>query len=297
MRRLLLKGFVFLAAAAAVLDPLSAFILRRQVLAEGLGLTQDGRHVYDAVYRSRKPSTATMAAVGDSVALQIVARQVRTESRVLNLATYFSVSMAGQYLLVRNALQSQPHLKAIVLVCHPMSFSNDLDHRWIYPHFVKPLVFADTLDVLTPHTRARLGQSPWFALYPRPLAKTFAWTPVTDYGAFARGPRPPLAPTSVEYLRIIADTCRARGVAFRVHPVPVDGRRTSDLDKLRRAVAEAGLHPLLGDYFADLETLDPSYFQVDRIHIRGDHLDEIARHFQWWWRDEASSSSPRAATP
>jgi hypothetical protein len=289
--RLALKAVLFTVLGGFLLNALSGLVLRHKTVADGLGLTDEARHVHDARYKSLRPSLAAFVAVGDSVAHQLVAQQALTNPNVENLATYHSVSLVGQYLLARNALRSHPRVRSIVLIYIPGSFSNDLDYRWVYPHFVKPLVDREAMSALSPRALAQLRRSPWFPIYPFPLSKTMAWVPFTDYGALEAGPprhhRGDLAPISLEYLQAMRALCQAHGVSFRVYSPPLHPRRVPDLSEMSTVIAEAGLEKSFRHYVDTVRVLDASDFQADRVHIRRERVAALAEMYQWWWNSAA----------
>jgi hypothetical protein len=230
-----------------------------------------GREVWLAMDHARDATSATTLILGDSVARQLYDRRNESSTGFLHVTSNQAISMAGQELLLRFALQSNPQLKRVVLLSHPSGFFNDLDQPFTYNYFAKPFCNLATWPQLSSLVKERMARKVelWAAFLPlvkaSQLLSNVNYTP-SGGSLNATGA---LAPITTEALQSMQNLCAARGIAFELRSPPVSSEQ--NYERLRADVREHGMEGLFAGYFATMPFL-PARIFVDEIHIVGTEL-------------------------
>lgn len=274
MQRFLLK-LTFFSATCFVLLNLAAMFYAKT---SPRRVNDPGGEIYDAIKRSHESSTASTVVIGDSVAHQLLTGH--TPPGMLNLATNQAISMCGQYLLAKTAIEHDPAIKEIILAYQPIVFINNLDQTFCFNYFVRPFY---------PHTEYRAGMSPEIMtlINRRPAARLvvlplFRYTTLLfdiDYSQDA--PKPTytyLAPVSIDYLRKLADLCDQHKIRLRIVSTPISRDRNYDQAQFEKEVTAANLEKLFPDYTNTVRLVDPTQL-VDSIHFKEDKIDENSAIF------------------
>ena len=232
--------------------------------------------VWQALDHATTRGSASTIVLGDSVARQIYNRQNELQTGFLHLTTNQAVSMAGQEILLRRAIDNNPRIKRVVLLYVPESYSNDLDQQFTFNYFAKPFCDFSTWSTLTPLVRERMRRRPeiWAAFLP--LVKATQLLSNVDYSRFARfsstaGPH--LSEVSVEALRRMQELCTQLGISFELRSPPIASGGITNLQMLRDTVQAAHLDGIFARYFGSIRELPRDVFS-DGTHIRANKLHE-----------------------
>jgi hypothetical protein len=288
----------FCAGLVAVLFIVEALLHWRNVRQHGRQLLT--RDVYQVVESAHRPDPrVTRLCVGDSVARQFFRPGHEPNSRVRYLATNQTVSLAGHYYLVRDALPQCPNVREVDLFLFYGSWRNDLSgplpHDYFCGHFHSLDEVAEVFDVRRDFSlsAAHLGR----VLLPNLMAENSRWrggqtlnlrfSPVASVTPTDKSepvlsmlsqlcrrhdegnPIVPSDMTTVQvctlawhYLARLRELCHARGVRLRVLPTPCpDDRRLVGADRVY-------------DSDATMLYLDPAEFR-DGIHFKPESIDRV----------------------
>lgn len=240
-----------------------------------------GREVYQALQEARRPSAARIVLLGDSVGTQLYTFHGRPRNDVRVLCSNAAISMAGQYIVLLEALRAGMLRDCeVVLAYHPDSFRFDLQDKYTYQYFLKPFFRRENRPLLSDTVMERLRPIPWHRAVFLPAVRYSNWTPRWQ------GPTPPIGrrssayirDVSAEYLVRLADLARREGFALHVVPPPIcdSWAATFDPARFQAEVRELGLEDLFGPYIADLPVRPRDWFRDDDvIHLRASKLQEL----------------------
>lgn len=206
--------------------------------------------------------------LGDSVAKQLYSMEANQDS-VQALSCNQAISLAGQYFLLENFLESNPpdpaHPYPVVLIYHPQSFNNNLDELFTYHNFVKNFYTEPYVSEYAPVVQTSLNEIPYKWLARNPFIRTTNWAPQIHFDH--KRVRPILSPITQVYLPKIAALCKAKGVPFRIVPPIIAEGKKYRVDQLRAALAEhPDLQPYFAGYFESIKYMPTAAF-VDSIHL------------------------------
>jgi hypothetical protein len=265
-------------AAFAVLGIVCLDAMARVVLATPLTEILVNPEVYRSQRRARLSPQKTTLVLGDSVARQLYNQNNEEATGFLHLTTNQAVSMVGQYLLLREALEHHARVERVVLVIRPHSFRNDLAQGYTFNSFVKPFCTFSNWAELSDSVRERLRRHPAFWLGLLPLVKATRIGSEVDYSVYSADPdltaQPSLSPVSVEYLKKIAEVAKARGIRLELRGVPIKDVPATDLEPLKKDVADNGLSEVFAGYFESITVMPEARF-FDKAHLKPDEVDKL----------------------
>jgi len=226
-----------------------------------------GGEIYDAIHRSHQPSACPTIVVGDSVCHQLLTGYAPPD--ILSLGTNQAISMCGQYLIARSAIEHDPAAKEIILAYLPDSFTNNLDQVFCYNYFVRPIYpYAEYRAQMSPLVQRLINRRPAARLAVLPL---FRYTTLLSDIDYSKGTEKPtfayLAPVSIEYLRKLSELCDQHGIQLRIVSPPISLDRTYDKAVFLKEVTDAHLEKLFTGYPESIRLVDPQLL-VDHIHFK-----------------------------
>lgn len=267
LRRFMRRALQFLVLGILVMNVVAVLILSSR-----LKPIMIGREVWLAIDHTRDVTSATTLVLGDSVARQLYDRNNERATGFLHATANQSISMAGQEMLLREALRSNPQLKRVILLYHPDSFSNDLDQPYTFNYFAKPFCSLKTWPRLSSLVKQHMERRLEFWAAFLPLVKATQLLSNVDYTPrAARGSKraPTLAPTTADCLPRMRDLCEAHGVSLELRSPPIAADRK--LEWLRTGVHDSGMDTIFAGYFESMRLL-PSRLFPDGIHIDAQEL-------------------------
>jgi hypothetical protein len=247
-----------------------------------------------------RPSVRTIY-LGDSVSRQLFRPGAEPNAQVLYLSSNQAISLAGQYYLLRRALDHCPEVREVDFFYFPLAWRNDLQrfmsHDYYCGYFHDPDQIAETFratrdcDLLAAHLgrwllpnlmAANSASHPAVAAPPPELVEAEA-APASDpeplltaatlicraLSGYAPPAQPPVrvglikvSNISQYFLAKIRTLCRERGCTLRVLASPCSNRvRYQNANQV---------------YDAEVLYFDPSWFR-DGVHFLGQHVPDVRR--------------------
>ncbi len=246
-----------------------------------------GGEIYDAIKRSHQPSSCPTIVVGDSVCHQLLTGYAPPE--ILGLGTNQAVSMCGQYLIARSAIEHDPSVKEIILAYLPDSFGNNLDEVFCYNYFVRPFYpYAEYRAQMSPSVQRLIDRKPAARLAVLPL---FRYTTLLSDIDYSKGADKPtfayLAPVSIDYLHKLSELCDQHGIHLRIVSPPISLDRNYDNAVFLKEVADAHLEKLFAGYPESVRLVDPQLL-VDHVHFKEPNISANSAIFIKMLRGEPS---------
>lgn len=239
---------------------------------------------WQVIVNSKKnQTTLSQVVVGDSVGHQVFA----VDEKNYKLLTTQSISMLGQYILLKNALESNPNtIRKAVLSYIPHSFSNDLDQPYTFRDVVKSLLWVSNFSDLSIVAMQKIFRFPQSVLgffsvfkinnsvqmdygYFFPYSHSYK-EPFTQY-------KPLMSDISIDYLKRMKELCLKHNVAFLIIPSPISEGASLDFAEMKERIHAEGLDDLFVNYFEKLLILPKSYFKDD-IHLHSEHFKMAYNH-------------------
>lgn len=232
--------------------------------------------------KAREHNTYTKLIVGDSVCHQLLNNLQEHNDDICILGSNAAITMAGQYILIREFLDSHSNATDIWLIIIPSSLSCYFDTNYGYTYVVMPNVKKGTINSLDDDTIEHLENvygkfflnSHVVSLLDRsaPMRKIY----LNYLSSYREGyGHSPVSPISVKYISKIAKLCNERNVNFYLISGPV-----SDSDERKRVVEDILYNfnkSELFDLFPNYEKsviYYPDYKFRDGIHFGGVYANQ-----------------------
>jgi len=225
--------------------------------------------IFRAIARSKLHASGKILLIGDSVAHQL--KLGDSQSHYFDLTTNAAISLAGQFVLVQNALENNTNLEKIVLVYHPQCFNNNLDQEWTFNYFCKPFLFLRNCDTWSSSVLQEISQKPYWLVY-APVVRYTSLLGSIDYSDGPLSHRAFLSDISSDYLIKIEEISEEFGLEFVIVAPPLSEASTENVRELRMSIEACGLEELFRHYEESVIYWPDSCFK-DSIHIKSEYLE------------------------
>ncbi|MCR5049604.1 MAG: hypothetical protein K6A36_00810 [Paludibacteraceae bacterium] len=234
----------------------------------------EGREIRIAVCKSKTKTNRKIRRLilGDSTGHALYP-SANTYNDAVSLACNQAATMAGQYFLLKNYLETNTeNLPAeIVLLFTPGTFDNDVD-IFAYHYFLKPFPLYEYKSQYTPHLYSRIKSIPFYWTANLPFIQTTNYTPTKAVPAEEE--RSNLSVLSLEYLLKIDSLARQYGVPYNIRSTPVredsKARVESILQDLLN-VSNPNIKEKMRGYVQTVEYY-PSEWFFDDVHLSPAHI-------------------------
>ncbi|MDW7691043.1 hypothetical protein R9C00_20180 [Flammeovirgaceae bacterium SG7u.111] len=260
-----MKKFLSRTGLYIILSLLFIELMSFLVLKSGL-YTYDypGHEIYDAIAKSKKKNPAKKVLIGDSVGMQLFPNHAKNDS-VNYLTSNQSISMVGQYILLKNHLEAGNEIDTLFMLFSPLVFDNNLDQNFTYHYFLKPFDKPQYQPLFTETVKQQIAKIPYSNFSQVPHILVTSWAPnftSTDSLDFTF-----LSPISVEYLSKIKELSEKNGFDIVILPAPVSNAKKGLVEQLDKSEAiECGMETEFNSYFDELFYLDSTLFS-DGTHL------------------------------
>jgi hypothetical protein len=239
-----------------------------------------GKEAYESIRLSKQKTKFKKLLIGDSIARQIATRN-RLGNSVQSLACNQAVSMAGQYVLLNNYIQSGNQFDTLYILYSPFSFLNNLNQIFTFNYFMKPFYEDQNFKFFSTTVHDQISKIPLNSFSQLNIIKSSNWSP--NYTSKAVAEVTFLSPISIEYLTRIDSLSKVHKFHVIVVSPPCSKnlrRRIERMDK--DVICNNKLDLLFKGYFESIIYLDDSKF-TDGFHFQDPiptavHLDTILRN-------------------
>jgi len=225
--------------------------------------------IFRVIARSKLDDSSKILLIGDSVARQL--KLGDSQSDYFDLTTNQAISLAGQFVLVQNALENNTNLEKIVLIYHPHSFNNNLDQEWTFNYFCKPFLNVGNYNTWSNFVLQQISKKPYWLVYVPLVRYTSLWG-LIDYSNGSQSHGSFLSDISFDYLIKIDEISKEFALEFVIVAPPLSEASSGNIRELRMSVEARGLEELFRYYEKSVKYLPDSCF-YDSIHIKSAYLD------------------------
>lgn len=220
--------------------------------------------VFFAARNCRTQFDTRTIVLGDSVANQLFSNRVlNTEPQ--SLTSNGSVTMAGHYLLARQAIERNPQIERIVLILHPQCLGIDLRNWWAFHLFAKPFAVDGFSPDMHEVAHQQLDELPFVWLVNLPQVRVGNWSPPQWFFQNQHDEIFPLL-TRVSLMDFI-QTCRNQSIEFTMIAPPVSPSQSNLIDRLKTELIEdPDVGDLMRNYFASIRYAEEDAF-CDGMHL------------------------------
>lgn len=215
---------------------------------------------YEALIAVRISHTHTNKAVkrlilGDSTA-RLFYPVWQDYDNMVSLACNQAVTMAGQYFLLKNYLETNAdNLPGqIVLIYTPFSLSNDVD-KYAYQYFLKPFPTSEYQSLYTKHLKERIESIPFYWTANWPFIQTSGYTP--RFAVPDEEIATPLSELTYEYLIRIDSLAKEYNIPWEMCSTPVRDDRAQEVEQIISALKQKTgvLAPVMQNYIQSIFSL------------------------------------------
>jgi hypothetical protein len=226
---------------------------------------------------SKKEITSDTLYVGCSVAAQIF--PYNRGNQLTSTANTYAI---GNYFLIKNAVERNPHLRTVILLSVPDMLGLKIANEKTYSYFVKPFyTFQNRGEINSSKAVQRvLSKNPMLFLC---VLNSYKVISSDDFNYFD-GENPPLgciSEESLEWISKIKKLCDDYRVNFILASPPVLASKkiiSSDWRNMRKRVSNTPLCQLFEKYFRTIIYVDDS-FSYDGLHWKADFISAHRTEF------------------
>lgn len=252
----------------------------------GGNLTGNASIVYTAIERAGQENDYRAVCIGDSVCNQLW--QINEEDgKVFHLATNASITVCGNYLLLKEYLENNKQTETVYYIVCPQNLNIDASKSTdSFIYFVIPFCTRENLALLTPRSRVDLEEK-----FGSPFVKSFVLKSVLqnsnlwlnrylilvdrkgsgqDNTEEAKELR--LSVTSATYLKKMQELCDEYGVSLILRASPLmDDETRDDVTGLAQNALELGVNDIVSEYIQGIRYYPKEWF-ADGVHLTREAL-------------------------
>lgn len=261
MRKFAIHTVLFAFLAFAFIEVTCALLLHSQVYL----FNYPGYIIYNAILKSKNKSNQQTLLLGDSVGHQLFPNKNENDS-VNSLACNQAISLAGQYILLQNYINTGSEFENLVLYLTPFSFRNNLDQEYTYHYFLKPFDNGEYRMWFTSTVKAQIAKIPFHQFHNMPHIAATSWAP--DFESKDTINFTFLSPISIEYLHKIKALAEDYDFNLKIVSPPININKQELVDALDQSeIEKAGLEEEFTNYFNSISYLDSTLFS-DGTHFK-----------------------------
>lgn len=201
-----------------------------------------------------------------------VANQILPFNDANYLTSVGAIRVAGNYLLIKNTLDRNPHIRTVIYMIAPIPLIRNLSQQRTHQYFVKPFYTFEHLDELNKHKDLvellNKNDFLWFNLF-----VPFKLLSMDDFnywdGKHSEGEI--LSKESYDWLVKMKALCEDRGVTFNLVSSPVPQyywKENNECQIIKEQVKGTELETLFDRYFATMVLLE------DSVTVKYGHMKE-----------------------
>lgn len=194
---------------------------------------------------------------------------------IVSMACNQAITMAGQYFLLKNYLETNHDNlpDKIVVIYTPFSLSNDVD-KYAYQYFLKPFPPSEYETLYTTHLKERIESIPFYRTANWPFIQTSGYTP--RFAVPTEEVEVPLSELTYEYLMLIDSLAQVYNIPWEMCSTPVRDDRIQETEKIICALEQktGALTPVFQSYIQSIRYYPAERFQ-DATHLRFEDLNSV----------------------
>ncbi|MCF8374291.1 MAG: hypothetical protein K9H64_21900 [Bacteroidales bacterium] len=273
MRHFLLRGIIYFTLAFVGLGVLAHIRVSPWFIKFGDDRKGGWMKVYERINRSKQTGNFKRVYIGDSVGNQLF----NFDSVPNSLCSNAAVSIAGNYILVENLIESNPKIEEIILVSVPNDIGWNFEQKLTHNNFVKPFLSFRNLKYFEPLLRDKLWEKPASWLF---LSYAVKILPLSDVDFSQNNDQSvsyleeikltTLSDIAVLYLKKLDRLCQENQIKLTIvsPPVPLHWQSdTNDWAEMRAQIESLGLKSIFKSYLDEIDYYPDDNFQ-DGLHLK-----------------------------
>lgn len=231
------------------------------------------------IIKAQTPDDSTKLIIGDSVCRQMFSGLQEYNSDFTIIGSNGAITMAGQYILAKEYLDSHSEVSDIFLIVLPESLGRTFDTKLGYQYVVMPFAETDTLKDLDRDTieimqsvygNAFMNPQVVYAIDRSGVNRKLYLNLLEEYASgHVLKNHFELAD---QYVYKIYELCQERGVTFHMYPCPVSETKKEYVDNLTVEYESSKIFEI-NPYFLESVYYYPSEQSADGTHFSGDYAN------------------------
>lgn len=224
-----------------------------------------GKEIYHSIQKSKQKQKHKKIILGDSTGYQLFPNKEENDT-INSLACNQAIEMVGQYILLRNYIESGNKIDIVYMLFNPFRFRDNLNQVYTFHYFLKPFYKKENVTFFSEKVHNQISKIPFYYLCREPYILTSNWAPNfvnRDTANYTF-----ISPISVEYLNKMKSLAHENNFKLIILPTPTDANFKVKIDKLNQnEIAQNDLVEEFKSYFSSIIYLNDSLF-VDGIHLK-----------------------------
>lgn len=232
----------------------------------------------------REENQKNQLVIGDSVGAQLFTDALSEDYCVA--ANNQAMTMAGQYILVKEYLDSHPCATDVYLAITASTFGVDLNTSWGYQYVVMPHIKAGTIALLDENTIHEMEKQYGAFFMKKQVVELIEPSGLNrkiylNALKLIRGEdeKKILSPLFEQYFLKIQELCEEREIVFHLVACPLKDidENYELLENLQEACFESEIWQYVKEYFSHVDFYDKELFKDD-MHFRDEYLTDDNRN-------------------
>jgi hypothetical protein len=226
-----------------------------------------GTEIYEAITKSLEKHKQKKLVLGDSVGKQILDQEIDS-MQYISLCTNQAISLAGQYILLKNYITSGNSIENVILIMHPLSFRNNLNQNFTFNYFIKPFYTTENSKYLENYAITQIKKIPFYYLANYHPIKISLWSPpIYKTEETSTG----FSTISKLYLSKIIQLCESKGIKLSILSPPINEEFKNEISHIQQEIILAN-PTYLKPYIASINYYSKKYYLPDNIHLQNFHF-------------------------
>ena len=276
---------LILVAVLVLLDVLSMFEPTRTLLAEltdskaYISLNVGADEIKPYIKKVQEHDETTKLILGDSVCHQLFNDLQPYSTEISIVGSNAAITVAGQYVLASEYINSHPNATDIYLFMLPGSLTQSFDTNYGYQYTVMPFVETGTIKYFDNDT-VKTMEDVYGKFFMNPIIVRMIDLSAPNrkiYLNLLKKYSAPYKPSNYfdiaeKYIGKIKDLCDANNITLHLYPCPISESRKNDIDALKDSYTSSKLNIWFPAYFDEIRFY-PEYQSDDNVHFSDEYSD------------------------
>lgn len=226
-----------------------------------------GDEIYNAIEKSKKKTKIKRLILGDSTGFQLF-NNYDPDDVFYSLACNQAISVAGQYFLLLNFLNSGNHPECVYMIFNPFGLKNNLDQKFTYHYFIKPFYTSEYKPLMTNTVQQQIEKIPYYWASQIPNIKASTWAPTYKTPDNPQDSVLFMSQISREYLNKIDSLSQVHSFRLIIYPTFASEANKQRINNLRgEDLNDITCSSQFCNFFDNITFFDDSLF-VDGLHLK-----------------------------